>query len=76
MSRYSPTHPIALKLRPRRARSSGRRRGLLLGGRFEGGEAACQQRDRENQHAKRFDHDGLTPSEIVRHPAVKGQGGS
>jgi len=36
-TRYLPTHPIALKLRPGRARSGGRRRGLLLRVRFEGG---------------------------------------
>jgi hypothetical protein len=77
--RGSPTHPIALKLRPRRARSGGRRRGLLCGlllwRRFHG-EAARQQRRRENQHAKRFNHNGLTSSAIVRHLAVEGQGGS
>ena len=53
--RRAPTHRIALKLRPSRARSGGRRRGLLHGlwGRFEG-EAARQQRRRENQYAQLF----------------------
>jgi len=68
--RGSPTHPIALKLGPSRARSGGRRGGLLCGlllwRRCEG-ETARQQGRRENQHAKRFNHDGLTPSAIVWH---------
>jgi len=53
----SPTHPITLKLRPGRARSGGRRRGLLRGlwGRFEI-EAARQQRRRQNQYDKLFNH--------------------
>jgi len=56
----SPTHPIALKLRPGRARSGGRRRGLLRGlwGRFEI-EAARQQRRRHNQYDKLFNHERL-----------------
>jgi hypothetical protein len=71
----SPAHPIALQLRPSRARSGGRRRGLLLWGRFEG-KAARQQCRRENQNGKPFNHDGLTTSAMVRYPAVRGQGDS
>jgi hypothetical protein len=73
----SPAHPIALQLRPSRARSGGRRRGLLRGlwGRFEI-EAARQQRRPENQHDQLFNHDRLTPTAIVHRPPVKGQGAS
>ena len=56
--RYSPAHPIALKLRPSRARSGGCGRGLLLWVGREGG-AARQQRCHQNQHTKLFNHDGL-----------------
>jgi hypothetical protein len=77
--RGSPTHPIALKLRPGRARSGGRRCvllcGLLLWRRFDG-KATRQQRCREYQHAKRFNHDGLTSSAIGCHLVVERQGGS
>ncbi len=74
MTRYSPTHPITLKLRPSRARNGGRRRGLPPWVRFEG-VTARQQRRRENQHAKLFNH-VLTPFPMVRHLAVKDQGGA
>jgi len=57
----SPTHPVALKLRPRRARSRGRCGGLLLWVSLHG-EAARQQRRRENQDGKSFYHDGFIPN--------------
>jgi hypothetical protein len=59
--RCSPTHPVALNLRPRRARSCGRCGGLLLWVSLHG-EAARQQRRRENHDGKSFYHDGLIPN--------------
>jgi hypothetical protein len=66
---FSAAHPISLKLRPIRAGSGGRRRGLLGGlllwNRLERG-AARQQCRHKNQHTKLFNHDIPFLSEIMR----------
>jgi hypothetical protein len=73
ISFFSPTHSIALKGLPSRACNCGRDRGLLLRDRFGRGTGR-QQRRRENQYAKPFNHDDLTSSANSHHLSFKGQG--
>jgi len=54
----SPTHPVALKLRPSRTRRGSRHGSLLLRGRFKR-EATGEQCRCENQHSKHSNHDGI-----------------